>query len=750
MNSSGDGAGARARKQPAEAALASHSPASDFSTIALAGLLGARFFQLAESADQGDTLWLAVLTFAFCSLQSWIRWRAGQRTRRLDRIDAAAIALVGAHLISALTVILTSGQKRAAVNLSWEWLSSLLLWFEFRRAFEQRRGATLLRTVVVLGVALAGYGIWQNQVWFRQNAALVNEHEELSRKAPALSQADRRRMQEISQQLGPDFQSATGGSRKMLLDRFRDSTEPLGCFGLANTFAGLLVVSLWLSLAVGFQIRGAPSRSRQIAAILVLATIGVCLVMTKSRTAFVGLLFAGTLYWFVGKTEKRFRQGSIAALTVLGSGAAILGVALMSGIIDRQVISESPKSLRYRLEYWAGTSQVILEHPWLGVGPGNFRSHYLHYKLKGASEEILDPHNLLFDVWANGGIVAWSGLVALLIWGVRTGWRAVTHEIQSGAQSASPVRWSETFWAAAAGPGLVAAELMLFGNGVDSRVVAFLILCPLFGAGIVTRTGPLRIGAIWGAWLALSLHLCGAGGIAMPVIFQLWCLLLAALVTAPRQLLDEPAEPHSTPHVSGGSPAYIGLAVGSGLLAVACLRTGLIPSALCRAEIALATETVSSTGQRAMAERQLMTAAENDPLSPEPWGLLLSLRGSGEPDELSAAIEAGREAIQRNPDNSLYYEALGDLLAGAKPSTDETRKQAIEWYQEAIKRYPNSVRIRTSLAFVLTDSGRTQEASTQAKLAVELDDLNQAAMHLDKVLPQEKRQKLEGILSGAK
>lgn len=733
-------------RNPAPSASGSRFPPPDWSVIALAGLLGARFFQLAESADQGDTLWLAVLTFMFCAFQQWLRWRAGLGLRMLDRIDAAAIALVAPHLVSALAVVLDVGQKRAAINLAWEWLSSLLLWFEFRRVFIAGRGVTLLRTVVVLGIALAGYGIWQNQVWYRQNVALVNEHEELSG-AGHLSPQDHRRMQEIAEQLGPDFQSATGGTRKMLLDRFRSSTEPIGCFGLGNTLAGVLVVSLWLALATGLRIRGAPSRAGQIVALATIAVIGLCLIMTKSRTAGVGVLIAGGLYQFVGRTGKWYRQGTIAALTVMAAGAALLGLALMAGLIDREVISESPKSLRYRLEYWAATSEMILEHPWLGVGPGNFRSHYLHHKLKGASEEILDPHNLFLDVWANGGVIAWAGLVALLIWGLRTGWRAVMFETSSGAQPLPLVRWSEGLWGAAAGPGLVAAQQMLFGGGIEARILGFIVICPFLGGWLSSLTGAVRMGAIWAAWLALSIHLCGAGGIAMPVIFQLWCLLLAALVTAPQQVQAESTV--EAPSLSTeGSPLTVGLAMGCGVLAVACLRTALLPTALCRAEISLATDTMSSTGQRAMAERQLIAATENDPLSPDPWGLLLSLRGSGEPDELAAAIEAGQEAIARNPENSLNYEALGDLLAAVKPATAETRKQAIDRYHEAAQRYPNSVRIRSSLALALADAGHTKEATAQAKLAIELDDLNRAAMHLDKELSKEKRQRLEQISAG--
>ena len=64
---------------------------------------------------------------------------------------------------------------------------------------------------------------------------------------------------------------------------------------------------------------------------------------------------------------------------------------------------------------------MIKDHPWLGVGPGNFQDYYTQYKLPTASEEIRDPHNFLLEVWATSGSFALVALcVALLVCGWRT------------------------------------------------------------------------------------------------------------------------------------------------------------------------------------------------------------------------------------------------------------------------------------------------------------------------------------------
>lgn len=745
-----------------ELSAPSATMARHWTTIALAGLIGARYCLPAESADQGETLWLVILTMLFGAMQAWLRWKTVGGSRSLDRIDAAVTLLAGAHIASALCVVAGEGHKRAALNLAWEWGATLLVWYEVRSRIAQGHGGPLFRSVLAIAIALGGYGIWQNQVWFKANAALTTEMEQLEAQADRTSE-ENTRLRQIHLAVGPDVMSAQGGSRIALLNRIRNSTEPIGCFALANTLSGVLLVGLWLMTGTGVTFRHDATRGDvnwqpglvqiwlpRMGLIACYAAMGVCLVMSKSRSAWLGALVAVGLVWFVAKTGRRMRTGAIAALTVAIAGMALLMVALLGGLIDGEVITEAPKSLKYRLEYWVSTARVIMDQPWLGVGPGNFRASYLHHKLPGASEEILDPHNLLLDVWANAGILAWSALVALIIWGIRGGWRvAITEADPQTKESPLPlIRWSEAVWAAGIGPALVLIQQMAFGSDLEWRLGGIAMASAFLGGWLANLSQRPRMVALWGAWLALTIHLCAAGGMAMPVISQLWLLLLAGVVTKPLGGDVGVVRVGSIPLSHLAQPALAG---GLLVLAFVCLRTSLLPNAICLAQLSHAEEALFTSGDRSRAERSLIAAAEADPLQPAPWLLLLQIRTveavEGRSDrEVEAAAEAGREAIRRQPENPLPYELMGDLYSQCGEGADARVKQATGWYRQAVDRYPNAARLRAKLARSLDQTSLHTAARAEALRAIELDNLNRQAGHTDKVLDTKDRTELERIV----
>jgi hypothetical protein len=65
---------------------------------------------------------------------------------------------------------------------------------------------------------------------------------------------------------------------------------------------------------------------------------------------------------------------------------------------------------------------MIRQHPWLGVGPGNFGREYPKHMSPSAYETIADPHNFALELWSTMGVFA---LLAVLVALGAFFWRAL-------------------------------------------------------------------------------------------------------------------------------------------------------------------------------------------------------------------------------------------------------------------------------------------------------------------------------------
>ncbi|MGE5191968.1 MAG: hypothetical protein ACM3U2_05655, partial [Deltaproteobacteria bacterium] len=87
----------------------------------LAAVIVCRLLTPTDAAAVGETIWIA--QFALLGLLVWnfAAYRAGQLRVAFDWIDAAGWLLCLGHIVGALIVVSTSGDKRAALNMLWEW-----------------------------------------------------------------------------------------------------------------------------------------------------------------------------------------------------------------------------------------------------------------------------------------------------------------------------------------------------------------------------------------------------------------------------------------------------------------------------------------------------------------------------------------------------------------------------------------------------------------------------------------------------
>lgn len=783
----------------------SGSPAARLLETAVATLVFLRLLTPPEGSALGRTLWISTLWFAAAFLAAWFRLRDGTLRRRFDLLDAGVFVLTAGHVLSGLRlIVLHDGDRRSALNMMWEWAALAVSFVLLRSVLgEPGRRAAWQRMSVALAVSFAGLGIWQHYVMYRSEAqsydALRSEYDELiapSSASPSPETIERRerRLGELRQEFSRMRIPMEGAARRQFEDRLRGSTEPIGLFALANTFAGWLAV--WLLVGCGMTIAnpltpasGKTGRRMRWVAIFAMGIIAFCLVLTKSRTAWVGTV-AGIVTWGVlarrssgrrnapkiAATETpSSREGGETESVGVGSGtgkskplvlaaalsaavAAAAGLAWVTGGLDREVVAQAPRSLKFRLQYWTGAAKVVRERWFWGTGPGNFRPHYLKYKLPEASEEIADPHNIVLDVWTSGGFVALCGLALTLIAGARVfvpPGRAGSSPHSTEAASSAPAATRSSSAAGPLGRGvcmafvMMLATILFFGGDTDEFVRMTSVAAGCFIAWRVLRVFPHAASqaCLAGSAAALFVHLLGAGGAEMPAVMQ--CLLLVVALGAA-------GETQAGPTSGTGSRTWPTLSAAAALvLCVACILSAALPTMSSEALMATGDADVARDGIFAPAERFYQKAAVTDPLSPLPLERLtelLWLRSKQRPDRMAqddseAAVAFGEMVIALDPHDAHGYRRLGSLwqTRATRSGAQADAKTAVRWFDEAVARYPNLAELRAERAEALATAGDVESAAREAEAALELDAVNRREGHADRVLDELTQQRLKTL-----
>ena len=752
--------------------------------VGLAALLLGRFLTPTEGAILGQTLAWPLLALATLILAGLALATGTCRWPRVAGVDFVWLALCLAPLISAV-IHRGNGDDRAAVNLCCEWIGLLATWSAFR-ILQSEPGAAVgwHRLVAGAAVGLSLLGLWQHYLGYASDRneylALVNRQAELQEELAGPRQPGHnqlaRELAEIETTLFQLGVPEEGPGRKLWEARLLSSSEPVGLFALANTLAGLLLVGvllwgLWFlppnrRVEPDPVLDTTPFRARRHATAFALGLVGFCLLLTKSRTAWVGTLAAASLLALLSQLQLRGWLTGPNRRWLMGGGAAItalVALAWWSGGLDRLVLLEAFKSLRYRGEYWTGTWRMLWDpqHParWLvGVGPGNFRSSYLPFKLAESSEEIADPHNLFLDHWAAGGIIGLMAVAAL--WFVA--FRKLLSVTSSPVTPHSPGLDSVTATAISRtglhhlssrpelGGGLLAlGALLLFHAGSPAAWPLLVVLAGMLAGWWVTGHTPLPSQSLatgssatgfsadgfWPPWswsgailLGLLIHLLAAGGIAMPAIAA-----LLQLLSLPRPTGTNSAGETRT------APGLI-LAAVSTLLLAGVITQGLQPVATAELELALGDEALSR-GATDRGIKSYRAAAQADRLSAQPLERLAAVLqrewlATREEQAFDKCVQYRQQAIGRNPLAVAGWRLLGEtwrLRFEKTGELDDARKGA-EYLQQAVDRHPTNAVLLTELARSQFAARDFAAARTTADRALELDALNHRLGHSDKYL----------------
>ena len=644
-----------------------------------------------SAAERGTGIPLVMLNLLLVLAWLVTGLLSGRIEGRWGATDLALCALVGWHSISSL-VMAGQGSPRPAYNMLWEWSSLgcgfLLLRSLVRSAVECR---AVCAVMLGLAVCLSMFGYCQYFVTYP----------ELRAEYRAGTEQDRYQMRYDSGVYAPRGSLAA--------DRFEqrlESTEPVATFGLTNSLACYLAT--WLIVATGIAFTAVTEarfqRRTWLAIGLSVLLIAGCLLLTKSRTAYVAttlgvvlvLLYCRPGRW---RLDWKIPLAAAALLTLMMLAAVLLGG------VDVEVVSEAPKSLLYRFEYWQSTARMIADHPWFGCGPGNFQDYYVAYKLPQASEEIRDPHNVFFEVCATAGVPALVALLSLLgcfVWqlarrGIRLSKpdrRPPREATESDEKHASS---KTAFVFAGAGLGIViAAPLSLIaGFPLDGFPLLFgLPMAALFLWLLWPWVihGPLPTGLLPVAVVVMLVNMMAAGGIGFPgVSGSMWLLMALALT------LNE-MERSTTVLPRAAGPLVGTIVLG---LVIACYFTAYAP-------------VLGGTDPHSSDQYRMQATAFH-----ETW-----IQGPV-PKRHAPFEEAVRQMLRLNQRSYGSQRQVGIwyLQAFERSGQPDHGQAAVKALRRTAELYPNSSIIRAELAWTLHFAGNSAEASIQGQAALRLDDV---------------------------
>lgn len=761
--------------------------------VMVAALLTVSWMWPSEGAINGDGLHWAILWLAAAAYGCWQFLRSDDsrssiedgRRNLLSR--SAPFVIVAGVWVSTAYVFQIQGDRRTALNIAFEWTAilaaSVLFWQWPAALFRQQFGRLLVG--LALGTAIMGilqhHVVWEQRAnWYLERMAAVENWEQAGVGATTAKQAE---AELLAEQV-----PMTGSAQETFRRRLLDSTEAIGPFALANTLGGFLAAGL--VLLIGFM-RSAfwastsvPSKWKGAFLPAVWAVIiGYALVLTKSRTAWVAT--AVGVFWLlygmrsgyngsqlpagktndVGEDEDKSRHSlgkAVLVICLVGGGLLVAGLAV--GAIDREVLLESPRSLRFRLTYWMGTLDLLADRVLFGTGPGNFRNTYLQYKLPEASEQILDPHNLPLDTYCNAGLLGLAGLLLLLItaFASRTKGNAVRREADPCVELLqNNFRRGPFFVACGAAASLYATWDWFNGADVFAELLklpdgGLLVLGIPAGIVLVTVTAVQRWNidrtVFQAGFLTLLVHLMGAGA------FQITAVGLV-LMCLHRGCCDSFGSADNNESLSGnravnGLPAWSRFStragvVGFSLLAVIVAVHGLIPvRAAQQASNASRMAEVSGRAEQAVAGLDKgILADEFDVKLRQRKAELLAY-------SFMAGIAVGGDFAQ-NADVGVQKSMAAIAACDEWNLTDTTgyrqfvvRSQVLEslWklqrsrnlilsaisaMEQAVERYPTSAESLSRLAMLKNVAGLNRMAMATASSALKQDAINHNWGHVE-------------------
>lgn len=586
----------------------------------------------------------------------------------------------------------TAAYPHPSLYMLGEWIGVLCLWAALRRSASPQ----LMKQIVLLVVVLA---IGESLLTWHQVAAVIPDLLDRFRRGDVGMMRD---LAQVGVEPGFMFQARL------------EAGLPWGTFGHTNTLAGFLMFASPFLLTMTAEAWKAPPTAKVWTARgLSLALLGLllyALMLTKGRSAWIG---AAVAFGVVGLSSPSIRQA------LYRHWPWVVAVGAIVSALFHWKSGNAVESLRYRFEYWQGTLPIIREHPWLGVGWGAFRDHYLKHKLIHSSEEIADPHNFLMEFAACAGIPA---AIAYLFW------LAVNvRRLLCSSTDAAETTQASVFERLTAGFVLSVAALVAVGLGYSSSwaeigawglAIAFPAVLALDQLTPQVPAKSLRI-ATAAAVIGLHVHLLAAGGAGHPgTMLACWGAAAAALG---RELANSRKRLRDLGLLL--AMLIVGVATGAMSLAKRTMERDPVVARLRNVmEARFLTDEVAARGfDRALA----LTPRDADLWAEKArwFRRRLAEQGSTGLQQYPLSLAAFDRAIELQPLRSQFWLDRGMLKLegvsrGLTPFGNAVAAAAD--FRQAVTRYPNSPARQSDEAFAL--AAVSQESKTASGLSQALDE----------------------------
>ncbi|MBL9138531.1 MAG: O-antigen ligase family protein [Verrucomicrobiales bacterium] len=185
------------------------------------------------------------------------------------------------------------------------------------------------------------------------------------------------------------------------------SNRVFGTLVYPNALAGVILLLLPCSsfLVRDFCLRWGRQKAHLLTGCWLLLGLSV-LVWSGSKAGWLLVMMMMMVVLFHLELSRRLRL--LLAATVVVSGLAAFGY------LYAEKLRKGPTSVVARVEYWKAAVQGFRAHPWLGLGPGGFKSYYS--KVKPADAEMAQlAHNDFLQQAADSGIPGFVGYLVFIV-----------------------------------------------------------------------------------------------------------------------------------------------------------------------------------------------------------------------------------------------------------------------------------------------------------------------------------------------